>query len=369
MTTSLSLEGRVLVGGDLVQGRASVEFRSAPFNGQTPNCDWGDLPDTGIGVGPDNYVTLSHGPGVSTLIGPSHIMVSETYLGNCVDGEPNGQPSNGPPYSPALKDDKFAPHGNSPQYPGTLGTCTTSGGISGNDEDGVSQGPGPGGGAWQNGGGGGSINVLGTNGACFNGWIDWNNNGLLTDTDEQVATNVATLGATQNITFTIPAGTLTSGTQYFYARYRLTEGCKDYANGGAAPTDVAYNGEVEDYYHTVQHTTAATVVDATAAVADAFVTLHWATGDERTLRGFNILAAAAAERPAVQVNTAMIAAQAGGSIDGAAYTWRDPAPLAAGEVRYYWLEEVDLAGGTTPHGPLEVSAAAHTLFLPGVFRR
>ena len=373
VTTSLALEGRILVEGDLIQGRSSVEFRSVPFSGRAPNCDWGDLPDRGIGTGPDNYVTLSRGPGVSTLIGPSHILTEDVYLGDCVDSEPVGQPSNGPPWQPALKDDMFPPHGASPHFPDTIGTCGESGGIADNDEDGVSEGPGPSGGGWQNGVGGGSISVVGSAGACFNGWIDWNNNGVFTDIypdsiTEQVATNVTTIGVSQNITFTIPAGTITGGTQYFFARYRLTANCKDYANGSAAPTDVAFSGEVEDYRHTRQHPTAATVVDAEAAAAGDAVTVRWVTADERSLAGFNILAAAAGQ-PRRQINTALIAAQASGSIDGASYAWRDPAPLAAGETRLYWLEEVDLAGNPVQHGPLTVQGAAHRLFLPGVFRR
>jgi len=368
VTTSLALEGRILVEGDLIQGRNSVEFRSVPFSGRAPNCDWGDLPDRGIGVGPDNYVTLSRGPGDPTLIGPSHILTEDVYLGACVDSEPTGQPSNGPPWAPALKDDMFPPHGASPHFPDTIGTCGESGGIDDNDEDGVSEGPGPGGAGWQNGVGGGSINVVGSSGACFNGWIDWNNNGYFTDDDEQVATDVPTIGVSQNITFTIPAGAITGGTQYFFARYRLTVDCDDYANGSAAPTDVAFSGEVEDYQHTRQHPTAVTVADAAAAAAGDAVTVRWVTADESNLAGFNILAAVAGQ-PARQVNAELIAAQAGGSIGGASYAWRDPAPLAAGETRLYWLEEVDLAGNALQHGPLTVASAAHRLFLPGVFRR
>ena len=179
---------------------------------------------------------------------------------------------------------------------------------------------------------------------------------------------MTTIGVSQNITFTIPAGTITGGTQSFFARYRLAANCKDYANGSAAPTDVAFSGEVEDYQHTRQHPTAATVADAAATVAGEAVTVQWVTADERNLAGFNILAAAA-DQPARQVNTALIAAQAGGSVEGASYAWRDPAPLAAGETRLYWLEEVELTGNTTQHGPLTVANAAHRLFLPGVFRR
>jgi hypothetical protein len=52
-----------------------------------------------------------------------------------------------------------------------------------------------------------------------------------------------------------------------------------------------------------------------------------------------------------------IPSQAPGSAQGAAYAWQD-VDVAAGQTAWYWLEDVDLGGATTLHGP--VSATMQT---------
>ena len=79
--------------------------------------------------------------------------------------------------------------------------------------------------------------------AYLNAWIDFNNNGLLTDAGEQVATNVAVTGSlsgvTQNLNITVP-GTAVTGV-YIGARFRLT------STGSPGATGASGSGEVEDY--------------------------------------------------------------------------------------------------------------------------
>ncbi len=92
-----------------------------------------------------------------------------------------------------------------------------------------------------------TIPVLVTNNsgstAYLNAWIDYNNNGLLTDSGEQVATNVAvntgTSNATRNISFTVSPAALT-GTN-LGVRFRLT------STSSPGPVGASGNGEVEDY--------------------------------------------------------------------------------------------------------------------------
>ncbi len=79
--------------------------------------------------------------------------------------------------------------------------------------------------------------------AFLNVWIDFNNNGVLTDAGEQIATNTSiatgTTNATRNISITVPAGAVTGSN--IGVRVRLT----DVASPGV--TGTAGNGEVEDY--------------------------------------------------------------------------------------------------------------------------
>lgn len=253
VTMSTSTNGRLIIGGNLDQGTAGgtgLEIHNYPFRGSLPGCDWGDLPDTGTGTGTGDYQTNGSDNGAS------HMVTSNTpFLGACVDGETNGQQT-----SNALGD-----NGNGSNLSDTTGIDSAHVNVSGTcgingDEDGVSVANGSGGGGqWQDGANGGSINVTGTNGACLNGWIDWNGDGDFGDTNEQVASDFALDGSIQNVQFTIPAGTYSNNSSdpnvVLYSRFRVTENCgtSDYidpSSGTAVaptPNGPATNGEVEDY--------------------------------------------------------------------------------------------------------------------------
>jgi uncharacterized repeat protein (TIGR01451 family) len=85
-------------------------------------------------------------------------------------------------------------------------------------------------------------NTSGAN-AYLNVWIDFNNNGSIADAGEQVATNVLIAtgagNATQNLSFTVPAASLTGVN--LGARFRLTSTLNPGVSGGSG------NGEVEDH--------------------------------------------------------------------------------------------------------------------------
>ncbi|MGE5603716.1 MAG: GEVED domain-containing protein [Nitrososphaerales archaeon] len=177
---------------------------------RTEGLDWGDLPDASVPGGHPNYPTKS------VNNGPSHV-IGGLYLGDAIDSESDGLPSIG-----ATGDD--------------------NNGIV-DDEDGVVRTPNV---KWNSGANGGSVNVTVTGGpGCLSGWIDWNNNGNLLDTGENILSNVLVNTGTSTHAFAIPVDPH-NGT--FYARFRLF--APD-AGGGCtsakAPTGQAVNGEVEDY--------------------------------------------------------------------------------------------------------------------------
>lgn len=88
------------------------------------------------------------------------------------------------------------------------------------------------------------VNVTNTSGATvyLNAWIDYNKNGLLTDSGEQIASNTTIATGTSNsnrtITFTVPAGATLGNVGL---RVRLT------SNSSPGSTGNTGNGEVEDY--------------------------------------------------------------------------------------------------------------------------
>jgi hypothetical protein len=88
------------------------------------------------------------------------------------------------------------------------------------------------------------------------------------------------------------------------------------------------------------------------ANADGSVSVQWVTAAEWDHAGFNVYRSSSAAAAGVQVNPALIAAQ-GLQGQGASYELTDSAVTAG--VWYYTLEDVDIHGNTTQHGPVSVT--------------
>ena len=159
---------------------------------------------------------------------PSHQLGQNLLLGVCVDAETDGQPD-----TPATGDDTAV---GSPVFGQTVPPCT-------DDEDGVVRTPNV---NWQNGVGGGSVNVTVAGGpGCLSGWIDWNGNGNLTDAGDNILDNILLGTGTSTRTFTVP---VPPGSGTFYSRFRLyPTDPGGVCTSAKAPTGPAIGGEVEDY--------------------------------------------------------------------------------------------------------------------------
>jgi hypothetical protein len=94
-----------------------------------------------------------------------------------------------------------------------------------------------------------------------------------------------------------------------------------------------------------------TIISAQAG-ADG-VTLAWETGTEIDNAGFNLYRATSADGSYTKVNDALIAAQ-GDPVSGASYSFADAPGYGT---FYYKLEDVDLHGTSTLHGPVKVTVA------------
>ncbi len=90
--------------------------------------------------------------------------------------------------------------------------------------------------------------------------------------------------------------------------------------------------------------------------AASAVIVEWTTESEVDLAGFNLYRSESPAGPYVKVNTALIP----GALDpllGGKYAYTDT-NVVAGRTYYYKLEDVELDGTTTLHGPIEVVAEA-----------
>jgi hypothetical protein len=95
----------------------------------------------------------------------------------------------------------------------------------------------------------------------------------------------------------------------------------------------------------------AVVDDFTAEVTPEGVQLRWNTIMEIDHLGFNVLRSRG-HRAMEQINTELITAR-GSALDGASYGFLDGSRQAPGTVQYY-LQDLDLWGRTTLHGPVTV---------------
>jgi hypothetical protein len=108
--------------------------------------------------------------------------------------------------------------------------------------------------------------------------------------------------------------------------------------------------------------TAVKLISFTATRYDGGVLLRWQTGYEVNNLGFHIYREAAGER--VQVNPSLVAGSAlfagAGTVltAGRGYIWRDQLP-ENGPPAEYWLEDVDLNGQRTLHGPISPSTGGY----------
>ena len=88
----------------------------------------------------------------------------------------------------------------------------------------------------------------------------------------------------------------------------------------------------------------------------SLVLVEWTTESEVDMAGFNLYRSESPDGPYVKVNATLIP----GALDpllGGKYAYTDT-NVVAGRTYYYKLEDVELDGATTLHGPIEVVADA-----------
>ncbi|MCX5904611.1 MAG: hypothetical protein NTV89_14355 [Proteobacteria bacterium] len=101
---------------------------------------------------------------------------------------------------------------------------------------------------------------------------------------------------------------------------------------------------------------ASTVIDLSSLVAtpsDREVIIQWATESEIDNAGFNIYRAELENVEYAKINTSLIPAQ-GSSTQGASYEFIDNDVLNR-KTYYYKLEDIDLNGASTMHGPVSAT--------------
>lgn len=120
----------------------------------------------------------------------------------------------------------------------------------------------------------------------------------------------------------------------------------------------------QGYWYGGGFPTAVKLVSFAARPSGAAVLLTWETAAERDNLGFNLYRQSTLDKPATRLNAALIPSCCPGGGTGATYAFLDTT-VQAGAVYFYTLEDVDLNGVRTLHGPVQ-AIAPYALFLPAV---
>ena len=93
--------------------------------------------------------------------------------------------------------------------------------------------------------------------------------------------------------------------------------------------------------------------------APGVVIVEWTTESEFNLAGFNVYRSGDPAGSFLRLNDALIPASDDPVVRGS-YTYTDTTAIA-GVTYYYKLEDVELDGSSTMHGPIELAAPDHTI--------
>lgn len=116
-------------------------------------------------------------------------------------------------------------------------------------------------------------------------------------------------------------------------------------------------GETEDYLLRIDFPLAVTVDDFAARAENDHFVVSWRTVSEIDNTGFNLWRSETADGARALVT--YVPSQSPGATAGADYQVVDAA-VQAGQTYWFWLEDVDVNGATTLHGPVSATVLAPT---------
>jgi hypothetical protein len=96
------------------------------------------------------------------------------------------------------------------------------------------------------------------------------------------------------------------------------------------------------------------LVACSPSVSASRILVEWKTASELNTAGFNLYRGESPDGPFVQLNTGMISASPDPVIGGE-YRYLDT-DVTVGKTYYYQLEDVELGGTSTRHGPISITA-------------
>ena len=172
-------------------------------------------------------------------------------------------------------------------------------------------------------------------------------------------------GTTVSLTNQVLQVTIPDGSSFYLAwNYSVTT--------GTTTTNAQALG-IDNFSVIAESVTAVELASFNASQSLEGVLLEWTTGYEVDNLGFNIYREAAGKRaritPRIVAGSALLAGSGTALTAGRQYSWLDPTPGTDSNIQY-WLEDIDLNGKVTRHGPVtpvpigKLSRKADSLLLP-----
>jgi hypothetical protein len=134
-----------------------------------------------------------------------------------------------------------------------------------------------------------------------------------------------------------------------------------HASGGSISQGAGY------WYGAAGDPTAVTLASFSATPQAGGILIAWETAMEIDTVGFNLYRAQSPDGPYVKLNDTLIPSQSPGSVFGATYAWLDEG-VQDGITYYYKLEDVEVSGQSTFHGPVSATAQIPTAVSTASFR-
>lgn len=108
----------------------------------------------------------------------------------------------------------------------------------------------------------------------------------------------------------------------------------------------------------------------TAEAKETHILVQWETATEKDNLGFNLYRATSIAGDRIKLNATLIPSSSPGDMLGSSYAYIDIRDIVAETVYYYWLEDIDLEGFATIHGPRSTRTsglfATNKIYLPSI---
>lgn len=123
------------------------------------------------------------------------------------------------------------------------------------------------------------------------------------------------------------------------------------------------------YWYSESEPTAVRLAGFKVTPVGGDILVEWETATEIDTLGFNLYRSESPGGPYTRLNASLIPSQSPGAPVGAVYTWLDE-HVEWGTTYYYWLEDLDIYGVATRHGPVQatVRGLVHRVYLPQIAR-